>query len=216
MPNSAVPDPVLIVPGGPACQHSAMGDLLNKIILASRYVLAVFYLGLAATLALYAAKFASKVFEFGTKVFTADDHDNLLAILYLLDSALVAALVITVALSSWDTLVSRLKHDAERENMSWVAKVDPGNLKIKLATALVAISGINLLQLFLDIRETEDRVLFWGLAIHGAFLLGVLILAIADRLEGTPEGKPTAETPAGQKTGSLPGHPRRSETSPQA
>ncbi|MBB5695562.1 YqhA family protein [Muricoccus pecuniae] len=191
-----------------------MGDLLNKTILASRYVLAVFYLGLAAALAIYAVKFATKVWEFGAKVLFSDDHDNLLAILYLLDSALVAALVVTVALSSWDSLVSRLKADAERENMSWVAKVDPGNLKIKLATALVAISGINLLQLFLDIRETEDRVLGWALAIHGAFLLGVLALAIADRLEGTPEGKPTAETPTGQKTGALPGRKQRIETGP--
>ena len=185
-----------------------MGDLLNKTILAGRYLLGVFYLGLAAALALYAAKFATKVYEFGTKILTSDDHDSLLALLYLLDSALVAALIVTVALSSWDTLVSRLKAEAEREKMSWVAKVDPGNLKIKLATALVAISGINLLQMFLEIKQTEDRVLFWALAIHGAFLMGVLSLAIADRLEGTPEGKPKAETPTGEREGALPGQPR--------
>jgi uncharacterized protein (TIGR00645 family) len=191
-----------------------MGDLLNKTILASRYLLAVFYLGLAAALAIYAVKFAAKIYEFATKVLGSDEHDNLLALLYLLDSALVAALVVTVALSSWDSLVSRLKADAERENMSWVAKVDPGNLKIKLATALVAISGINLLQMFLEIKQTEDRVLFWAIAIHGAFLMGVLALAIADRLEGTTEGKPTAETPTGQKSGALPGRPQRLETGP--
>lgn len=172
-----------------------MGDLLNKTILASRYLLAVFYLGLAAALALYAAKFVLKVYEFGTKVLVSDDHDNLLAILYLLDSALVAALIVTVALSSWDTLVSRLKAEAEREKMSWVAKVDPGNLKIKLATALVAISGINLLQMFVDIKQTEDRVLFWAIGIHAVFLMGVLALAIADRLEGTPEGRTKHEEP---------------------
>ena len=172
-----------------------MGDLLNKAILASRYVLAAFYLGLVAALALYAARFVMKVAAFAGTVFTADDHDNLLAILLLLDSALVAALIVTVALSSWDTLISRLKREAEREELSWVAKVDPGNLKIKLATALVAISGINLLQMFLDIRQTEDRVLFWALAIHGGFLMAVLALAVADRLEGTPEGKAKAAAP---------------------
>jgi uncharacterized protein (TIGR00645 family) len=176
-----------------------MSDLLNKTILASRYILAVFYLGLAVALALYAVKFATKVYEFGTKVLVAEDHDNLLAILYLLDSALVAALIITVALSSWDTLVSRLKDEAEREKMSWVAKVDPGNLKIKLATALVAISGINLLQMFLDIKQTEDRALFWALGIHGAFLAGVFVLALADRLESTHEGKTKAEAAAEHK-----------------
>ncbi|MCR0982294.1 YqhA family protein [Roseomonas populi] len=191
-----------------------MGDLLNRIILASRFVLAAFYIGLMVALAAYAVAFLKKVWDFATKVLVSEDHDNLLAILYLLDSALVAALIVTVALSSWDTLVSRLKHEAEQENMSWVAKVDPGNLKIKLATALVAISGINLLQLFLEIKQTEDRVLWWAVAIHGAFLLGVIALAIADRLEGTPEGKPRAEVPTGQKDGALPGQPRRTETGP--
>nr|WP_245214462.1 YqhA family protein [Pararoseomonas indoligenes] len=191
-----------------------MGELLNRVILASRFVLAAFYIGLVAALAAYAAAFVKKVWDFASKVLVSEDHDNLLAILYLLDSALVAALIVTVALSSWDTLVSRLKTQAEQENMSWVAKVDPGNLKIKLATALVAISGINLLQLFLDIRETEDRVLWWAIAIHGAFLAAVLVLAIADRLEGTSEGKPRAEVPTGQKEGAPPGHPRRRETGP--
>ncbi|WP_426957294.1 YqhA family protein [Muricoccus radiodurans] len=170
-----------------------MGSFLNKAILASRYVLAAFYLGLMAALIAYAFKFLLKVVEFMEKLFTQTDHENLLAILYLLDSTLVAALIVTVALSSWDTLVARLKNDAEKEQMNWVAKVDPGNLKIKLATALVAISGITLLQMFLEIGKTEDRVLYWAVAIHGIFLCSVLVLAIADRLEGTPEGKTDKE-----------------------
>ena len=166
-----------------------MVQLLNRAILASRWILAVFYLGLGVALALYAVKFAAKIWDFAGKMFVQEDHASLLALLYLLDSTLVAALIVTVALASWDTLVSRLKHDAEKENMSWVAKVDPGNLKIKLATALIAISGINLLQMFLEIAHTEDRVLAWALAIHGGFLLGAIALAVADRLEGTTEGK---------------------------
>ncbi|WP_376090326.1 YqhA family protein [Roseomonas sp. CCTCC AB2023176] len=166
-----------------------MGDLLNKAILASRWLLAVFYLGLAAALALYAAKFAFKIVEFGGKLLRSEDHEALLALLYLLDSALVAGLVVTVILASWDTLVNRLGGDRDGRDMSWVRKLALGNLKIKLATALVAISGINLLQLFLEIGSTPDRVLTWAVSIHGMFLLSVLALAVADRLEGKKGGE---------------------------
>lgn len=161
-----------------------MGDLLDKAILASRWLLAVFYLGLAVALALYAVKFAMKVAAFGATLFAAEDNAALLALLYLLDSALVASLVVTVTLASWDTLVSGLGGEDRDGRLAWVAKLALGNLKIKLATALVAISGINLLQLFLEIGQTPDRVLTWAIAIHCTFLLSVVALAVADRLEG--------------------------------
>ena len=164
-----------------------MGDLLNKAILSTRWILAVFYLGLAVALAFYAVKFVLKVWDFGATMLGKDDQASLLALLYLLDSALVAALIVTVALSSWDTLVSRISADGGPG--SGIVKADAGNLKIKLATALVAISGINLLQMFMEVGRTEDRVLAWALAIHGTFLLSVVALAVADRLEGTTAGK---------------------------
>ena len=161
-----------------------MGKLLNKAILASRWLLAIFYLALAVALGLYALKFAWKVIEFGSKLTTAEDHEALVALLLLLDSALVAALVVTVSLATWDTLVSGLGGDDEDRRMAWVSKLAGGNLKVKLATALVAVSGINLLQLFLEIGNTPDRVLQWAVVIHMTFLASVVALALADRLEG--------------------------------
>ena len=168
-----------------------MGDLLNKAILASRWLLAIFYLGLAVALGLYALKFVWKVAEFGGKVLGAEDHESLLALLLLLDSALIAGLVVTVALATWDTLVSPLAGRGDDPGMAWVPKLAVGNLKVKLATALVAVSGINLLQLFLGIAGTPDRVLYWAVAIHVTFVVSVVGLALADRLEGKgARGKP--------------------------
>jgi uncharacterized protein (TIGR00645 family) len=91
-----------------------------------------------------------------------------------------------VAIASYDNLVSRLAEDAREEGLEWVARgVDPGNLKIKLATAIVAISSIHLLQIFLKVEVYSDREIQWGLAIHALFLGGGIALAIMDRLEGT-------------------------------
>jgi len=60
--------------------------------------------------------------------------------------------------------------------------------------------------MFLDIGKTEDRVLAWALAIHGAFMGAVIVLAVADRLEGTPEGKARPQPPVehGQLSGGSP------------
>jgi uncharacterized protein (TIGR00645 family) len=163
-----------------------MQKIIDKAILASRHILVVFYVGLAIALACYAARFASKVWKFGTGVFAMEDNDLLLGILYLLDSTLVASLVVMVAIASYDNLVSRLTDDAKEEGLDWVARgVDPGNLKIKLATAIVAISSIHLLQIFLKVADYSDREISWGLIIHTLFLAGGIVLAVMDRLESS-------------------------------
>jgi uncharacterized protein (TIGR00645 family) len=64
-----------------------------------------------------------------------------------------------------------------------VALVDPGNLKIKLGTALVAISSIHLLQIFMEIGEYSDRDVTWALVIHASFLAGILVLGVLDKLK---------------------------------
>ncbi len=164
----------------------AMQGLLDKAMLASRHILVVFYVGLAAALALFAVRFLHKVWKFAIGLFEMGDDDLLLGLLYLLDSVLVASLVVMVAISSYDSLVSRLTEGARARNVDWVAEgVDPGNLKIKLATAIVAISSIHLLQIFLKVEDYADRTIMWGLAIHGLFLAGVICLAVMDKLEGT-------------------------------
>jgi uncharacterized protein (TIGR00645 family) len=68
--------------------------------------------------------------------------------------------------------------------MEWVGAVDPSNLKIKLAVAIVAISSIHLLQIFMKVQDYTDRDITWSLAIHAMFLAGIIALAVMDRLEG--------------------------------
>lgn len=170
-----------------------MPSLIDKCILASRHVLVVFYLGLAVALPLFAMRFAWKVWKFGAGLFTQSDTDLLPGLLYLLDSALVAGLVFLIAVASHDTQAARLARGEARGAGGWVPDADPGNLKIKLATAIIAVSSIHLLQVFLKVGNYSDRDVTWGLAIHGDFLAGGLCLAVMDRLEGTTK----AAKPAG-------------------
>jgi uncharacterized protein (TIGR00645 family) len=158
-----------------------MQAFLDKLILSSRWLLAVFFLGLMAALAVFALRFAYKLWKFAAEALTAEDTQHLIALLHLLDSALVASLVVMVAISSYDSLVSRLASEAKSET-SWVATIDPGNLKIKLATALIAISSIHLLQIFMEVTEYDDRAITWAVAIHTMFLVGAIVLGVLDKL----------------------------------
>ena len=174
-----------------------MQSLIDRIVLGSRYLLVVFFLGLAAALALYAVRFVVKIWSYAEKTFEgASDTAMLLNLLYLVDSVLVASLVAMVIISSHDSLVSPLSESVEPSRAAWVKKLNPGNLKLKLALAIVAISSIHLLQQFLEVAEQTDRDLYWGMAIHTLFVLGALALGVLDRFEqASKKSYPTISDP---------------------
>jgi uncharacterized protein (TIGR00645 family) len=159
-----------------------MQAILDKLLLSSRWLLAVFFIGLMLALAAYAVRFVYKLGKFANGIFVNDDNRILIDLLHLLDSALVASLVVMVALASYDSLVSRLAQIEDPKQISWVSNIDPGNLKIKLSTALIAISAIHLLQIVMQVSDYDDRSIIWAVVIHGMFLFGVLSLGILDKL----------------------------------
>lgn len=173
-----------------------MQSLIDRIVLGSRHLLVVFFLGLAAALVVYALRFVAKLWSYAQKTFNgATDTEMLLSMLYLVDSVLVASLVAMVIISSHDSLVSPLADGVEPSRAAWVRKLSPGNLKLKLSLAIVAISSIHLLQLFLEVSERTDRELGWTMAIHGMFVFAALALGILDWLQAGRKAYPTMSEP---------------------
>lgn len=166
-----------------------MGKLFDRMMVASRYILLVFFFGLIFGLVLFAIRFVDKLIKLVTEMWTLPDEEMLLALLHLVDSALVASLVVMVALASWDNLVSRLEDEAKDAEMGWAVRTDHSNLKIKVATAIVAISSIHLLQVFLKVEEYSETGLIWRTVIHSVFLIGALMLGWLDRISRGPDGK---------------------------
>ncbi|WP_270938868.1 YqhA family protein [Falsiroseomonas oryzae] len=155
---------------------------LAKAILAGRFLLAVFFLGLLWGLALFALRFVGRLWALTAAIWEKSEAELLVEMLHLLDSALVASLVLMVALSSYDSLVDRLQREADQQEMRWVSRTDHGNLKIKVATAMVAISSIHLLQIFLQADVEDEAAIFWRVTIHVVFLVGAVLLGVLDRL----------------------------------
>jgi len=154
---------------------------VERLILASRWILVVFYIGLGAALLVYAVSFIQKFLSTAGHVFDYDANEMILAMLGLIDAALVASLIVMVMISSYENFVSRFD-DSSGAELSWLGKLDSGSLKIKVASSIVAISSIHLLQVFLNSTTytTEQIVLMTG--VHLAFVLSALLLGFLERI----------------------------------
>lgn len=154
--------------------------LVERIILSSRWILVVFYLGLVAALAVYAVSFVGKFLKVAQNVFELDEAQMILAMLGLIDAALVASLIVMVMISGYENFVSRF--DETEADVSFLGKLDAGSLKIKVASSIVAISSIHLLQIFLNANQYTDAKLMWYTIIHLAFVVSAVMLGWLERI----------------------------------
>ena len=154
---------------------------VEYVILASRWLLVVFYLGLTAALGLYAISFMKKLWEYFSHVMDLEETEAILKILSLIDASLVASLVVMVIISGYENFVSKFDN-AEGGELSFLGKIDASSLKIKVASTIAAISSIHLLQIFLNADKYTDSKIMWLTIVHMAFVLSALLLAYIDRV----------------------------------
>jgi len=159
----------------------SMEMLIERVILSARWILVVFYAGLAVALGLYAVSFLYKLSKVAADVFVLDDAEMILAMLGLIDAALVASLIVMVMISGYENFVSRFD-DAQNEEISWLGKLDSGSLKIKVASSIVAISSIHLLQIFLNTQQYTTAQLMWATLMHLAFVASALLLGFLEQI----------------------------------
>ncbi|WP_331373451.1 TIGR00645 family protein [Sinorhizobium chiapasense] len=154
--------------------------IVERIILSSRWLLVVFYLGLVAALALYGISFIYKFLKVAGLVFVYDDAQMILAMLGLIDAALVASLIVMVMISGYENFVSRF--DEGEGEVSFLGKLDSGSLKIKVASSIVAISSIHLLQIFLNAQQFTSEKLMWATIMHLAFVASAVLLGSLEQI----------------------------------
>ena len=98
---------------------------------------------------------------------------------------MVANLVVMVIISGYENFVSHIDTEGITDKLSWFGKLDAGSLKIKLASSIVAISSIHLLQRFLEANTMSNDKLYVLMAMHLTFVLSALMLTYIDRLAST-------------------------------
>jgi uncharacterized protein (TIGR00645 family) len=153
---------------------------IERILLASRWILVLFYIGLAAALLVYGVSFIFKFLKVVTHVVDYSESEMILAMLGLIDASLVASLIVMVMISGYENFVSRF--DEDDAEVSFLGKLDSGSLKIKVASSIVAISSIHLLQVFLNSGQYDNTKLILLTAIHLAFVISALMLGFLERI----------------------------------
>lgn len=155
---------------------------LEKILYASRWLLAPLYLGLSLALILLSIKFFQEALHFFPIILSTTESDMVLVILSLVDMSLVGGLIIMVMLSGYENFVSRIDIEDGAEKLSWLGKLDSGSLKQKVAASIVAISSIHLLQKFMNAEHIANDKLMWYVILHITFVLSAIGMAWVDKM----------------------------------
>lgn len=155
---------------------------LEAFVFASRWFQAPMYVGLVIAGCLYAYKFLVELAHLVTGVQELTEEMLMLGVLTLVDITMVANLLIMVIIGGWATFVSRLDLDQHKDRPDWLEHIDAGTLKVKLATALVGISGIHLLKSFINISNKSPEAVQWQVIIHVVFLVSSIMLAWTEHI----------------------------------
>lgn len=156
--------------------------IFEKIIFASRWLQAPLYAGLIVGGVLYTYKFIAELIHLCLTINEITESALMLGVLTLVDITMVANLLIMVIIGGYSTFVSRIDIDKHEDKPEWLQKVDAGTLKVKLAGSLVGVSGIHLLQTFINIKNHEMEHVMWQVIIHIVFLFSSVMLAYSEKI----------------------------------
>ncbi|REE00068.1 TIGR00645 family protein [Marinoscillum furvescens] len=152
----------------------------------SRWVQAPLYTGLILGSFLYLVKFFQELYHTFQQTTTLHETEMMLRILGLVDISMVMNLVVMVTIGGYSIFTSRIDVDSHEDKPLWLEDLDAGQLKIKLATSLASISGVQLLKTFIDYREAEQKAGAEGIiieiVIHMVFIISALLLAQTEKI----------------------------------
>ncbi|TNC84385.1 MAG: hypothetical protein CSH37_11140 [Thalassolituus sp.] len=159
-----------------------MEKLFERLMYASRWIMAPIYLGLSVVLALLAVKFFQEIIHLVPIILSTPEVDMILVVLSLVDMALVGGLIVMVMFSGYENFVSRLDIDENSEKLSWLGSLDATSLKNKVAASIVAISSIHLLKVFMNVEKIPSEKIKWYLLVHITFVISAFAMGYLDKL----------------------------------
>lgn len=159
----------------------------EQFLFASRWLMAPMYLCLVISLAILTVIFIRETMAMMPHVLEMSADQGILAILTLIDMSFAANLMLVVIFSGYENFVSKLDLEDATDRPSWMGKVDFSGLKMKLIASIVAISGIHLLKVFMELgQETAHAVpmetLRLMVMVHLSFVVSGVLLALMDWL----------------------------------
>ena len=191
-------------------------NLLGSMIFASRWLQVPLYLGLIVAQGVYVVLFLEElwhlvgilwdphVLEHTVERLGIAERNKetviMIIVLSLIDVVMISNLLIMVIVGGYETFVSRLRLEGHPDQPEWLSHVNANVLKVKLGTAIIGISSIHLLKVFISAGSLPEKTLLWQTVIHVVFLVSALAIAVIDRTMNA--GAP----PRARSAGAGPGH----------
>jgi uncharacterized protein (TIGR00645 family) len=157
-----------------------MERIIERGLFASRWLLAPMYVGLVVTVAVLVGVFLVELVGFIASIGSTTVDKAILGVLALIDLSLAANLLMIVIFSGYENFVSRMNVDDHEDRPDWQGEVDFSALKLKLVASIVAISGIHLLKVFMDVSKYDNDQIYWMVMIHLVFVASGVLLALMD------------------------------------
>ena len=158
----------------------------------SRWVQAPLYAGLVVGSFIYLVKFFQELFHVFEKTLILNEITMMLKILSLIDISMVMNLLVMVTIGGYSIFVSKINVDMHEDKPLWLEGLDAGQLKIKLATSLASISGVQLLKTFIDYREDQEKSdtesIIMEIIIHMVFIISALLLSQTEKITHSYHG----------------------------
>jgi uncharacterized protein (TIGR00645 family) len=153
-----------------------IADILEKIIFASRWILAPMYFCLVAALLILTAKFVQDFWHLLLQFQALNAQVVVISILELVDVVLVANLLLMIIFSGYENFVSKIEAAKSHiDRPSWMGKIGYSGLKQKIIGSIVAISSIELLKIFINFGSidyppsiAEEAYMRWKLICMGS------------------------------------------------
>lgn len=160
-----------------------MERLIELMLLGLRWMLLPLYLALfVAVLTIY-VMVARELFDIAAHLGSITDSDLVLLLCAVLDLVLVANLLVMVAVSSYESFISRIAVET-LDRPEWLGKLDLSNVKVKVAVGVTMISMIHLLRAFMA-GEPGPRLMVLA-GVHLVFVVSALGVALVDRTQRLP------------------------------
>lgn len=157
-----------------------MEKILESLIFKARWLMAPFYLGLALSLVVLLIVFINEFVYFFTGGVRFDETSIILLVLTLIDLSFTGNLLIMVIFSGYENFVSKIDVGHHEDKPKWMGTVDFSGLKLKLISSIVAISGIQLLKIFFDLKDYTKEEIYLFIAVHVTFVISGVLLALMD------------------------------------
>ncbi|MCW8196593.1 TIGR00645 family protein [Proteobacteria bacterium 005FR1] len=159
---------------------------LESVIFNSRWLLAPFFFGLIISIVVLLIKFMQYLFYLVQNLFALEEGVVVTSILTLVDLSLVGSLLLMIIFSGYEIFVSKIDVSNHEDRPDWMGKVDFSGLKLKVIGAIVAISAIELLKTFMEMREVpgevDESLILWKVVIHMTFVVSGVLFALMDKI----------------------------------